>query len=65
MLENKKTYITGGLIIIAGIAKIAVEYMNTGNFNPLGHSEELLAGLGLIFARRGMKKEADSIKARL
>lgn len=63
MLEKKKTYITGSLIMAVSVAQTFIEYYKTGVLNPLGHAEEFLGGLGLIFLRRGVKKESDSVKA--
>ena len=62
MLDKKKTYVTGALIMAVSVAQTFIEYYKTGVFNPLSHAEEFLGGLGLIFLRRGVKKEAEMVK---
>lgn len=62
MLEQKKTYITGALIMLVAIAKTILDYLGTGHFQPMVYAEEFLAGVGLIFLRKGIKQDTKEVK---
>ncbi len=61
-----KTKLVGYLILVVSLLKIAIDALNGGDFDVMGHFDEVaaaLGGLGLVFLRGGVTKEAAKAQA--